>query len=127
MIEEIKGSTVLYRMLLGISLVSTLGGLLTLIPSPGASYPNILGYRSLCTFAPAATLFCFLIAGISCFVRSTWVKDGYKTFREGLQSHRRSLLPLVFLLLLALGSTYWFSAVKSQYPDGGSSASVTAE
>lgn len=63
-----------YAILLGLSIIATVGGILTLIPNPGATYPNILGYRSLCTYAPAATVYCFLIAGLSCFARASFVK-----------------------------------------------------
>ena len=44
-----------YRPLLALSGLFALGAVLTLVPNPNASWPNILGYSSLCTFAPGAT------------------------------------------------------------------------
>ena len=119
-----------YKFLLAFSILSTLGGLLTLLPVTTVSYPNILGYRSLCTFTPASTFFCFLAAGTSCFFRSTFIKDGAGTAIERMQRHSRSFIMLGIVLLLALGSTAWFSNVKSAYttgPDAETGASVTSD
>lgn len=46
----------LYALLLTVTVLGTAGAVATLLPSAAASYPNILGYRSVCTFAPAASL-----------------------------------------------------------------------
>lgn len=62
-----------YAALLGVSLLCSIAAVLTLIPSAGASKPNVLGYRSLCTFAPAATALCGLAAGITCVLRNRLV------------------------------------------------------
>lgn len=59
-----------YRAMLGLTILCSLAAILTLIPNPGASKPNVLGYRSLCTFAPAATALCGLAAGITCVLRN---------------------------------------------------------
>jgi hypothetical protein len=37
-------------------------GISTLIPAP-ASKPNLLGYRSHCSFTPVSTIICWVIAG----------------------------------------------------------------
>ena len=110
---------------LSITILATLGGFITLLPRAAASYPNILGYSSVCTFAPAASLYCFFIAGLSCFIRSVFFK--YETGSAGvrLKKHARSVIPLGLVLLLALGSTVWFGTVKSQYTDTVSTATVT--
>jgi hypothetical protein len=63
-----------YRLLILFTVLATLGGLLTLLPRAAASYPNLIGYSSLCTFAPAATFYCFFLAGLSCVIRATFVK-----------------------------------------------------
>ncbi|MFW5786571.1 MAG: hypothetical protein ACOCYC_04945 [bacterium] len=111
-----------YVLLLVLTIVATVGGLLTLMPWPNASYPNVLGYKSLCTFAPAATLFCFAIAGLSCYFRASLAKDQGGSAGDRLRRHGMSLAPIALLLVLAIGATVWFLVVKSQYPDGESAA-----
>lgn len=113
-------NTKLYLVLMLVTLVAAIAGVLTLVPASGASYPNILGYRSLCTFAPAATLYCFGIAGISCVIRASLVK------RKGLYGKATFSTPAIavvaFVLVLAVGSTFWFTSVKGQYTDVQTSA-----
>ena len=104
-----------YKLLLLFTIVATAGGVLTLFPRGTASYPNILGYRSLCTFAPAATFFCFFLAGTSCFIRAAFIKDQSGTKANRFSRHRRALIPLTLLLITALGFTGRFVQVKSQY------------
>lgn len=116
----------LYAGLLFVTIIAAIGGVITMIPSSGASYPNVLGYRSICTFAPAATLFCFLVACASCFVRATFAKYG-GTPSERFREHRTSLLPLALLLLLGVASSIWFIRVDSRFPDGTSSATVAVD
>jgi hypothetical protein len=71
---------------------------LTLVPNPAASWPNILGYRSLCTFAPAATACCGLLAGITCLVRSRLV-----SVRAAQNRFRPPFVAIVvFVLLLGI-------------------------
>ncbi|MFP4112757.1 MAG: hypothetical protein ACOC2Y_00895 [Spirochaetota bacterium] len=116
-------NTKAYAILLAVTVLATLGGLLTLVPAPGASYPNLLGYRSLCTFAPAATLYCFAIAGASCVLRASLVKR--KAFTGRASFRAPAIVVVALVLALGLASTGWFIAVKSHYPDGESSATVT--
>jgi hypothetical protein len=59
-----------YAALLGLSGLFAAAALATLIPNPGASWENVLGYRSLCTFTPLATALCGLLAGLSCVARA---------------------------------------------------------
>lgn len=106
------------------TILATIGGILTLIPWAGASYPNVLGYKSLCTFAPAATLACFFLAGVSCFLRATFLKEAEGSPREKFRRHAHSLAPLGLLLVLFIASMIWFLAVKAQYIDAGSAASA---
>lgn len=94
-------ATKAYRPLLGLSLAAALGALLTLLPWPGASSPNLWGYSSLCTFAPAATLFCAAIAGISCVVRAS-LNQKSPDFRGWLLRHAAGLA--LVLALLGLGA-----------------------
>lgn len=58
-----------YIAMLAATIVLSLLAIITLLPSPGASKPNVLGYRSVCSFAPAASALCGLVAGICCTIR----------------------------------------------------------
>lgn len=116
-----------YIVLLIITILITLGGLLTLMPWPAASYENVFGYKSLCTFAPAATLFCFLIAGTFCFLRAAFFKPQGGTASERFRRHAKHLIPLAVVLILAIASTFWFNAVKAYYTDATTSASPAEE
>jgi uncharacterized protein with FMN-binding domain len=62
-----------YVALLGLTIVLTILAVITLLPSPGASKPNVLGYRSVCSYAPAATALCGLAAGFTCTLRNRLV------------------------------------------------------
>lgn len=44
-----------YHALLALTIALSLLAVVTLLPNPGASKPNVLGYRSVCSFAPAAS------------------------------------------------------------------------
>ncbi|MBI9101530.1 MAG: hypothetical protein JEY99_03870 [Spirochaetales bacterium] len=116
-----------YKFLLTLTVIASLAGLITLIPSAGATYPSVLGYKSFCTFTPAATFYCFFIAGISCFIRSTFIKDQSGTKSERLNRHSPAFIPLTLVLILAIGATIWFTNVKAEYPDTSSSASIMEE
>ncbi|MBN2508916.1 MAG: hypothetical protein JXB03_01525 [Spirochaetales bacterium] len=124
---DMMKQTVVYKILFAVTVLATLGGLLTLLPHSGASYPNVMYYSSLCTFAPAATLYCFFIAGSVCFFRSSFVKDRDGSPAERLKRHKKSLLPLILLLAAALASTFWFTQVKSRYVDAAAQASTVSE
>ena len=63
-----------YYFLLIISIVFTLGGIATLLPSSAASKVSLLGYKAYCSFAPVSALSCFLLAGLVCFIRRKMVK-----------------------------------------------------
>jgi uncharacterized membrane protein len=115
----------LYKLLLLSTLLLALAGIVALWPSPAASYPNVMGYSSVCTFAPAASLFCFLLAGTVCFLRASLVKEREGKAAMRLKKHAKALLPLAIVLALALGATAWYAAVKAPYldPDSGTAAS----
>ncbi|TFG58475.1 MAG: hypothetical protein E4H36_15330 [Spirochaetales bacterium] len=111
-----------YKILLLLTVLSAIGGILTLIPRKAASYENVLGYRSFCTFAPAASFFCFLAAGTSCFFRSTFVKDDEGSKKDKFKRHGKSLIALALVLLLGIGSAVWFAQAKARYTDAGTAA-----
>jgi hypothetical protein len=107
-----------YPPLLVLSGLFTLGAILTLIPNPGASWPNILGYSSLCTFAPGATFACALLAAICCTVRARLVR----------RIPSPAFVPVVIILALAIGlgvSTLAWTGEKARYQDAQSGASVS--
>ncbi len=45
-------------------------GALTLLPSPGASKANLIGYKSKCSFTPVSTVLMFAIAAVLFIIRS---------------------------------------------------------
>jgi hypothetical protein len=109
-------SAMVYLGLLALSGLFAVAAILTLIPNAGASWPNIMGYKSLCTFSPGATLACSLLAGITCFIRARLVKR----VRTPL------VAPIIILALLAAGlavSTVLWAGEKARYTDAASSAS----
>lgn len=116
---------VLYKLLLVFTVLCSIGGILTLWPFSGASYPNIIGYSSLCTFTPAASLFCFLMAGISCMIRAAFAREASGSAKERITRHRAAFFPLGFLLIAALICTVWFGVIKGRYTgvDAASSSS----
>jgi uncharacterized protein with FMN-binding domain len=102
-----------YRALIGLSLMFSILAVVTLLPNPNASKPNVLGYRSVCSFAPAATALCGLLAGITCTVRN-------RVFSRRAASARYSpfIVPAAVGLLLsgiALASGLRFAAVQSRF------------
>jgi hypothetical protein len=100
-----------------------MAGVAALWPSSGASYPNVLGYRSLCTFAPASSLFCFLISGLSCVIRAGAVKR--RQMYGKVDFHGPPFVVLAVVLLLAVGSSIWYGIIDSRYPDGTTSATAS--
>ena len=87
-----------YKALLALTILFSLAAIATLLPNPGASWPNILGYKSLCTFAPAATAFCGMLAGGCCLIRSRLVSA-----QAARNRYRPPFVPiLVFVVLLAI-------------------------
>ncbi len=113
-----------YKLMLLASLLITAGGIFTLIPRAAAGYPNILGYRSVCTFAPSATLFCFFTAGTICFFRAAFIKDQSGTAAERFKKHRKFLFLPGIVLGAAIITAIYFADIKSEYTDGTTSATV---
>lgn len=109
-----------YRALLALSALCAAAALLSLVPNPAASWPNILGYSSLCTFTPVSTLICALAAAIACAVRARAVR----------RVPSPPFVPIAAIALLA-GALVWltvaWAGVKARYADAASSASVEAD
>jgi flagellar basal body-associated protein FliL len=114
-----------YGILLLITVVAAAGGIATLWPASGATYPSLLGYRSFCTFAPAASLYCFLVAGITCTVRATLVKRrrlyGKPVVNKG------AIIVLAVVLAAAVATTAWFVVEKRSYAQTDTTTAATEE
>jgi uncharacterized protein with FMN-binding domain len=95
-----KNEPAAYGAMLGLSLAFSFLALVTLLPNPAASKPNVLGYSSVCSFSPAATALCGLLAGLTCTVRNRVVSRGASSAR-----YRPLILPVgigLALLTVAL-------------------------
>jgi len=106
-----------YRPLLALSALFGLGALVTLVPNPGASWPNIMGYSSICTFAPGATFACALLAAIACTIRARLVRRWTAP----------SFVPVFAIAALGIGlaiSTIAWAGVKAEYTEAVSGASA---
>jgi hypothetical protein len=109
-----------YLPLLLLSGLFALGVVATLLPFELAPWPNILGFKSLCSFAPASTLACALLAAATCMVRARFVK--------------RAPMPLFFSLtvvILIVAGLAWTTVAwaneKAKYLDGTSAATALSE
>jgi uncharacterized protein with FMN-binding domain len=102
-----------YWLMIGGSLLFSVAAAVTLMPNPGASKPNVLGYRSVCSFAPAATALCGLLAGITCTLRNRLVSS-----RAASARYQPPILAVAIGLLLltaAAVSGIRFAAVQSRF------------
>ncbi|MFZ5354393.1 MAG: FMN-binding protein [Bacillota bacterium] len=100
----------MYKLLLLLSLIFTVLAVITLIPNPNASKVNIMGYKSVCTFAPAATFLCGLLAGTTCTIRARYFKPA---------GARRKNPAFIILLAICIGFsgfyTYKYVNANSKY------------
>ena len=107
----IKNETGAYYGLLGLSAAFTILALLTLLPYPGASRPNPLGYWSLCSFTPASTALCALLAAITCTVRIRAASH-----RAASMRYRPMILPIaVAVLLVAVAAFFGLRFARLYY------------
>lgn len=58
-----------YSLLLGLTILLTLAGALTMFPMASASKTCLIGYSAVCSWAPISALLLFLAAGIVCIIR----------------------------------------------------------
>lgn len=97
-----KNEPAAYWAMLGLSLAFSILAVVTLLPNPAASKPNVLGYRSVCSFAPAATALCGLLAGLTCTLRNRIASRGAASAR-----FRPLILPVgIGLPLLAIALVF---------------------
>ena len=108
-----------YGALLGLSGAFAAAAVATLVPNPAASWENVLGYKSLCTFAPIATAACAFLAGATCVARARLVGP-----RAG--EKRPWTVPIVIGLLLAAVAVSALPAYASAKADAVSGASAAA-
>jgi uncharacterized protein with FMN-binding domain len=102
-----------YYALLGVTVVFTVLAVVTLLPSPGASKPNVLGYRSICSFAPAASALCGLLAGVTCTIRNRLVSRKASSARYAPPF--APLAAAVVLLAVAAAFAVRFVKVQSRF------------
>lgn len=97
-----KNETAAYWGLLALSLAFSILAVVTLIPNAAAAKPNVLGYRSVCSFAPAATALCGVLAGITCTIRNRRFSRRASSMR-----YRPLIVPgAVAVLLLAIALVF---------------------
>jgi hypothetical protein len=61
-----------YKLMLGLTILFTLSAIVTLIPNPGASKDNMMGYHSICSGAPMSVLVLVIAAGFTCYLRKRY-------------------------------------------------------
>jgi uncharacterized protein with FMN-binding domain len=108
-----KNESPAYWALLALSLAFSILALVTLIPNTAASKPNVLGYRSVCSFAPAATALCGVLAGITCTLRNRLVSR-----RASSARYRPLFIPAgVGILLLVVAAVFGirFGVAQSRF------------
>ena len=104
-----------YWALLGLTIAFTIAGIVTMIPNTAAPKPNVLGYRSVCSFAPAASALCGLLAGMTCTIRNRWVSR-----RASAKRFQPPILPVAIgILLLTLAAVFGirFGVAQARFGD----------
>jgi hypothetical protein len=106
-----------YAALIGVSTLFAVAAILTLVPWPLAPWPNILGYKSICPFAPGATFACAILAAIACAVRSRLVK------RASSPVFVPAAVGLILVAALSWSTMAW-AGEKAKYLDATSAATA---
>jgi hypothetical protein len=58
-----------YAVFLGLTIISTLAALSTLVPDASVNEASFLGYRSHCVWAPWSTIICLFLSATFCRIR----------------------------------------------------------
>lgn len=113
-----RGFGPVYLPLLILSAIFLACAIFTLMPNPSAPWPNVMGYRSVCPFAPGATFACSMLAAATCVARARLVRK----LRGPI------IVPIVVIGILAGGlgvsSAAWAEAKAAYSPEALSGASV---
>ena len=97
-----KNESPAYWGMLALSLAFSVLAVVTLVPNGAAAKPNVLGYRSVCSFAPAATALCGVLAGITCTLRNRLVSRRASSMR-----YRPLIIPAgVGIILLVVAAVF---------------------
>jgi uncharacterized protein with FMN-binding domain len=99
--------------MLGMTIVFSLLAVVTMLPNPAASKPNVLGYRSVCSFAPAASALCGLLAGVTCTIRNRRLSKAASSAR-----YKPLILPIgVAVILVAIAAVFGarFGAAQTRF------------
>jgi uncharacterized protein with FMN-binding domain len=123
-----KNESAVYWGMLALSLAFGVAAVVTLIPNAAALKPNVLGYRSVCSFAPAATALCGVLAGITCTIRNRVFSR-----RAASMRYRPLIIPggvgalllviaLVFGIRFAQAQSRFQAVIRGTAPAAGSSA-----
>ncbi len=102
-----------YYGLLGLTIAFSVLVVVTMLPNPSAAKPNVLGYRSVCSFAPAASALCGLLAGLTCTIRNRRFSANAASMK-----YRPLILPIaVGVLLVAVAVVFGarFIAAESRF------------
>ncbi len=102
-----------YYATLGVTIALSILAIVTLLPSPAASKPNVLGYKSVCSFAPAASALCGLLAGVTCTIRNRRLSRNASSAR-----YRPLILPIglgILLVIIAVVFGARFGAAQSRF------------
>jgi uncharacterized protein with FMN-binding domain len=108
-----KKESLAYYGMLCLSLLFSAAAVVTMLPNAAAAKPNVLGYRSVCSFAPAASALCGLLAGATCTLRNRIFSKAAASAR-----YRPLIVPIgIAILLLALGIVFGirFAAAQSRF------------
>jgi len=110
----------LYSIFLVLTIILTILAIITLIPNPAASKPNLFGYKSICSFTPAGTLILCLLAGIVCTIRT-----GVKEKRTGAP------IPIIILSIVLITwiiiSLAIYSNAKSGFSESITETTLTGK
>jgi uncharacterized protein with FMN-binding domain len=102
-----------YYGMLSLTIAFSVLAVVTMLPNLNASKPNVLGYRSVCSFAPAASALCGLLAGVTCTIRNRRFSA-----RAASMKYRPLILPIavgVLMVAIAVVFAVRFISTESRF------------